>query len=83
MWTGYYPMEQSYDLSLDAGLLLYEMDKFAEALGYLECSMHASTEEPLASVLYSMAICNYELGAEGLLHWNTRVELWLQSLTMK
>ncbi len=64
MWTGFYPMEQSYDLSLDAGLLLYEMDKFEEALVYLERSMHANTEEPLASVLYSMAICNYELGAE-------------------
>ncbi|KAA1188696.1 SAM-dependent methyltransferase [Paenibacillus sp. B2(2019)] len=65
MWTGYYPMEQSYDLSLDAGLLLYEMDKFEEALAYLERSMHVNSEEPLASVLYSMAICNYELGAEG------------------
>jgi tetratricopeptide (TPR) repeat protein len=65
MWTGYYPMEQSYDLSLDAGLLLYEMDKFEEALVYLERSKHINTEEPLASVLYSMAICNYELGAEG------------------
>ncbi|MEK4239658.1 tetratricopeptide repeat protein [Paenibacillus sp. FSL H7-0714] len=65
MWTGYYPMVQSYDLSLDAGLLLYEMDKFEEALAYLERSMHVNSEEPLASVLYSMAICNYELGAEG------------------
>lgn len=65
MWTGYYPMEQSYDLSLDAGLLLYEMDKFEEALAYLERSMHVNSEETLASVLYSMAICNYELGAEG------------------
>lgn len=64
MWTGYYPMEQSYDLSLDAGLLLYEMDKFEKALDYLERSMHANSEEPLASVLYSMAICKYELGAE-------------------
>jgi tetratricopeptide (TPR) repeat protein len=65
MWTGYYPLEQSYDLSLDAGLLLYEMDKFEEALVYLERSIHINTEEPLAAVLYSMAICNYELGAEG------------------
>lgn len=64
MWAGYYPMEQRYDLSLDAGLLLYEMDKFEKALDYLERSMRANTEEPLASVLYSMAICKYELGAE-------------------
>jgi tetratricopeptide (TPR) repeat protein len=64
MWTGYYPMEQSYDLALDTGLLLYEMEMFEEALVYLEQSMRADVDEPIAAVLYSMAICNYELGSE-------------------
>lgn len=64
MWTGFYTMEQSYDISLDAGLILYEMDRYEEALVYLERSMQANKEEPIAAVLYSMAICNYELGSE-------------------
>lgn len=64
MWTGFYPLEQSYDLSLDCGSLLYEMDMFEEALAYFERSMNANKEEPIAAVLYSMAICSYELGSE-------------------
>jgi len=64
MWAGYYPMEQPYDLALDCGLLLFEMDKFEDARTFLEISLQANKEEPVVPVLYSLAICSYELGSE-------------------
>lgn len=64
MWNGHYAMEQSYDLALDCGLLLFEMDRFEDARLFMERSLRANEEEPLSTVLFSLAICNYELGAE-------------------
>ncbi|MCL6604482.1 MAG: tetratricopeptide repeat protein [Paenibacillus sp.] len=61
MWAGYYPLAQNYDLALDCGLLLFEMDMFEDALMFLERSLQANEEEPEMTVLYSLAICCYEL----------------------
>lgn len=35
MWAGYYPMPQRYDLALDSGLLLFEMDMYRDARMFL------------------------------------------------
>jgi len=64
MWSSYYVMEQRYDLALDAGLLLFEMDMYEDAKVFLESSIHADEDEPVATVLYCLAICSYELGLE-------------------
>ncbi|MEK8216343.1 tetratricopeptide repeat protein [Paenibacillus sp. FSL L8-0463] len=61
MWAGYYPMPQRYDLALDSGLLLFEMDMYRDARMFLERSLHESEEEPVITVLYCLAICSYEL----------------------
>ncbi|SFL31598.1 hypothetical protein SAMN03159341_10539 [Paenibacillus sp. 1_12] len=64
MWSSYYAMEQHYDLALDAGLLLFEMDMYEDAKLFLETSVYTDDEEPVSTVLYCLAICNYELGHE-------------------
>jgi hypothetical protein len=61
MWNGYYPMPQKYDLALDSGLVLFEMDQYKEARWFLERSLQESNEEPVVTVLYCLAICCYEL----------------------
>lgn len=62
MWSSYYAMEQRYDLALDSGLLLFEMNDYEEAKRFLETSIAEDDEEPDALVLYCLAICNLELG---------------------
>ncbi|MCJ8010707.1 tetratricopeptide repeat protein [Paenibacillus sp. KQZ6P-2] len=62
MWSSFYVMEQRYDLALDAGLLLFEMDMFEDAKYFLEASLEADEDEPVPTVLYCLAICSYELG---------------------
>ncbi|BBH20151.1 hypothetical protein Back11_14960 [Paenibacillus baekrokdamisoli] len=64
MWSSYYAMEQRYDLALDAGLLLFEMDMYEDAKLFLETSVHADEDESVPTVLYCLAICSYELGLE-------------------
>lgn len=61
MWSSYYVMEQRYDLALDAGLLLFEMDMYEDAKLFLEASVQADEDEPVPTVLYCLAICCYEL----------------------
>lgn len=73
MWNGYYPMPQKYDLALDSGLLLFEMDQYKEARWFLERSLQESHEEPVVTVLYCLAICCYELQDEaGALEYTRR-----------
>lgn len=62
MWSSYYAMEQHYDLALDAGLVLFEMNSYEEAKRFLEISIRESEEEPDALVLYCLAISHLELG---------------------
>jgi SAM-dependent MidA family methyltransferase len=64
MWSSFYTMEQRYDLALDAGLLLFEMDMYEDAKLFLETSIHTDEEESVVTVLYCLAICSYELGDE-------------------
>jgi tetratricopeptide (TPR) repeat protein len=64
MWAGFYPMEQKYDLALDSGLLLFEMSMYEDAKVFLERSLQTNEEEPVITVLYSLAICCIELGEE-------------------
>lgn len=60
MWSGYYEMPQPYDLALDAGLLLFEMERYADAEWFLGQSLEAESETPDITVLYCLAICRYE-----------------------
>ncbi|MDF2961082.1 MAG: hypothetical protein K0S39_2817 [Paenibacillus sp.] len=46
MWSSYYVMEQRYDLALDAGLLLFEMDMYEDAKLFLETSIHEMKMSP-------------------------------------
>lgn len=63
MWDNYYTMG-NYDLALDSGLLLYEMDQFAEARLFLERSLTVTQGDPDPTVLASLAVCSYELQDE-------------------
>jgi len=61
MWSSYYVMEQRYDLALDAGLVLFEMDMYEDAKFFLKESIEIDEDEPVPTVLYCLAICCYEL----------------------
>ena len=61
MWSSYYVMEQRYDLALDAGLLLFEMDMYEPSKRYLEISIHQEQDEVVSTVFYCLAICCFEL----------------------
>ncbi|RUS47131.1 tetratricopeptide repeat protein [Cohnella sp. AR92] len=60
MWSSYYVLEQKYDLALDIGMLLFEMDQFEESRRYLEDSVAAAAELPDPMVYYCLAICCLE-----------------------
>lgn len=61
MWSSYYVMEQRYDLALDAGLILFEMDMYEHSKYYLEISVHEEQDEVVSTVFYCLAICCFEL----------------------
>ncbi|SEN49426.1 SAM-dependent methyltransferase [Paenibacillus sp. OV219] len=61
MWSSYYVMEQRYDVALDAGLLLFEMELYEESKRYLEISVHQEEDEIVSTVFYCLAICCFEL----------------------
>ncbi|MBM7567845.1 SAM-dependent methyltransferase [Paenibacillus sacheonensis] len=64
MWSSYYEMEQRYDLALEAGLLLFEMDMYADSKRFLEISVRKDREEIVSTVYYCLAICCFEMGLE-------------------
>lgn len=65
MWSSYYVMqEQRYDLALEAGLLLFEMDMYGESKRFLEISIEEDQEEIVSTVYYCLAICCFELELE-------------------
>ena len=61
MWSSYYVMEQRYDLALDAGLILFEMDLYEHSKRYLEISVQQEQDEVVSTVFYCLAICCFEL----------------------
>ncbi|CAM3923770.1 tetratricopeptide repeat protein [Cohnella lubricantis] len=64
MWSSYYVMEQGYNLALDIGIVLFEMNSYETARHYLELALREE-EEPDALILYCLAICHLELGSAG------------------
>lgn len=78
MWSAFYVMEQRYDLALDAGIVLFEMGMYEDAKLFLETSVQNDEEEPVATVLFCLAICCYELGQEAQALTYTREALVLE-----
>ncbi|MFF2092279.1 tetratricopeptide repeat protein [Paenibacillus sp. NPDC058174] len=64
MWSSYYEMEQRYDLALDAGLILFEMDMYEESKRFLEISVDTDQDEIVSTVFYCLAICCFEMELE-------------------
>lgn len=64
LWSSYYVMEQRYDLALEAGLLLFEMEMYEESKRYLEISVSGDQEEIVSTVYYCLAVCCFELELE-------------------
>lgn len=64
MWSTFYVMEQRYDLALEAGLLLFEMENYMESKRFLEISIQEDQEEIVSTVYYGLAICCFELELE-------------------
>lgn len=63
MWKTYYPIDPNHNLALDCGLLLYQMEMFMDALVFFERAEQQS--EAALEVIYSLAVCYYEIGDEG------------------
>lgn len=65
MWSSYYVMEQQrYDLALEAGLVLFEMEMYEDSKRFLEISVREDQEEIVSTVYYCLAICCFELDLE-------------------
>jgi hypothetical protein len=64
MWSSYYVMEQRYDIALEAGLLLFEMEMYGDSKRFLEISINEDPEEIVSTVYYCLAICCFELELE-------------------
>lgn len=64
MWSSFYVMPQRYDLALDAGLVLFEMDRYEDAKRFLEISVGQDPDEVVSTVYYCLAICCFELELE-------------------
>lgn len=64
MWSSYYVMEQRYDLALEAGLLLFEMEMYGDSKRFLEISVSEDQEKIVSTVYYCLAICCFELELE-------------------
>lgn len=64
MWSSFYVMVQRYDLALEAGLLLFEMEYYKESKRFLEISIEEDQEEIVSTIYYGLAICCFELGLE-------------------
>ncbi|MCR8642921.1 tetratricopeptide repeat protein [Paenibacillus sp. N1-5-1-14] len=64
MWSSFYEMEQQYGLTLEAGLVLFEMDMYEESKRYLEISIQEEEQDVVSTVYYCLAICCFELELE-------------------
>ncbi|MEO3946018.1 SAM-dependent methyltransferase [Gorillibacterium sp. CAU 1737] len=64
LWSSFYVMEQRYNIALEAGLLLFEMDLYPESKRFLELSIQEEQGEVVSTVYYCLAICCFELEVE-------------------
>ncbi|MFD2117201.1 SAM-dependent methyltransferase [Paenibacillus yanchengensis] len=64
MWSSFYVMEQRYDLALDAGLILFEMEMYEESKRFLEISIHSDDDEIVSTVFYCLTTCCFEMELE-------------------
>lgn len=64
MWSSYFELKLGYDLALDAGLVLFEMNLYEDAKYFLDISVEADEEGTVPTVFQCLAICSYELGME-------------------
>ncbi|MBH5317571.1 SAM-dependent methyltransferase [Paenibacillus sp. GSMTC-2017] len=67
MWNSYYQIEQQHTLAQQVGLLLFELDLFVDAKQFLEISVATEEGAKTSDILYSLAICCYELELEDAL----------------
>ena len=77
MWSSYYVMAQRYNLALDAGLILFEMEMYEDSKRFLEISMHSDQDQMASTVFYCLAICciELELDEEALQYTRKLLEL--------
>lgn len=59
VWNNYFPIGEKHDLAFDAGMLLYAMDLYPEALEFFTHSL--DHYEAAAPVYYNMAACYFQL----------------------
>ncbi|RED63189.1 SAM-dependent methyltransferase [Cohnella lupini] len=64
VWDTHYAMEDRYELALECGRILYQMEWYADALLFLERYAVGQTSEINVDILYTMAICSYEVGSD-------------------
>ncbi|MGO4375092.1 tetratricopeptide repeat protein, partial [Paenibacillus sp. MCAF20] len=61
MWSSYYDIEHRNDLALNAGMVLFEMEMYEDAMFFLEVSVHEDQAERISTLYYYLAICCLEL----------------------
>ncbi|ANE48396.1 hypothetical protein SY83_21310 [Paenibacillus swuensis] len=62
MWQGFYQVAKHSNLALRSGMLLYQMERYEEAMTFFNQAEAEETTEP--EVGYAVAISSYELGDE-------------------
>jgi tetratricopeptide (TPR) repeat protein len=77
MWSSFYVMQQKYGIALDAGLLLFEMDRYEESKRFLEIAIQEDPDDVVSTLYYCLAICCFELGMdeEGLSYTRKLLEV--------
>ena len=60
VWDCYLPIGEHADLAFDLGTLLVEMEFYADALDFLQCSIALHGTAP--GTAYNIAVCQYSLG---------------------
>jgi tetratricopeptide (TPR) repeat protein len=70
-------MQQKYGIALDAGLLLFEMDRYEESKRFLEIAIQEDPDDVVSTLYYCLAICCFELGMdeEGLSYTRKLLEV--------
>ncbi len=64
VWDTHYSMEDRHELALECGRILYQMEWYADSLLFLERYTIGQTSEIDIDILYTMAICSYEVGSD-------------------